>query len=122
MKVTRSHPVEGCPLSRQQFRSLALVACGYTREEVCEVLGLALSTVRTHLHVARVKLRAETVEQAIVEVAVRWLQTPRRGVQHYLDEFDQRLGVVTARADRGRRQPYYPDLDDLVQGVTGKAA
>ena len=112
----RREVADGCPLTPTELRCMALVAVGFTRQETARVLGIRATTLRQHLHNGRRRLGAGTVEQAILEVGLRWLQTPRSGVQHYLDEFDQRLAVVRRRKT-GRRRPASPELDDLIQGV-----
>lgn len=105
----------GCPLTPAQFKCMALVACGFTRREVAELLGCRYSTVRQHLVQGRLRLGANTVEQAIVEVALRWLQTPRSGQQHYMDNFDRHLAEILARANRPVRVPSNGPLNDLIQ-------
>jgi len=96
---------------------LALVACGFTRKEAREVLGISQSTQRVHMAAARARLRCGTIENAIVEVGLRWLHTPWNGRQAYLDDFDHKLAAARARRTRDARNPTYPDLDDLIKGV-----
>jgi DNA-binding CsgD family transcriptional regulator len=117
----RREVADGCPLTPTELRCMALIAVGFTRQETAGVLGIRITTLRQHLHNGRRRLGAGTVEQAILEVALRWVQTPRSGIQHYLDEFDQRLGAVRQRKT-GQRQPAYPELDDLIHGVLAAEA
>ena len=75
--------------------------------------------MRSHSHAARQKLDVHTTAALAAQVAVRWMHTTRSGTQHYLDEFERRLGVVRARqrlrARPDRRNLTHPDLDDQIK-------
>jgi DNA-binding CsgD family transcriptional regulator len=107
---------EGCPLSSRQFQIASLLALGYSRVEIGELLGIGPSTVRTHVFAACRKLEVNTACALAAQVAVRWMRTPRNGRQGYLDEFDRKLtAVMEKRWPRDHRQPRYPELDDLIK-------
>lgn len=59
------HPEAVEPLSPREREVLALVAEGYTDEDVARVLGFAVSTARTHLKSIRGKLRARSRAEAV---------------------------------------------------------
>lgn len=54
-------------LTRRQLEILALLAKGYLYKEIAEELGIAISTVRAHLHAVYEKLRVQSRTEAVVK-------------------------------------------------------
>ena len=55
---------EDLALSSRERECITLMACGYTRKEVGDILYLSFETVRQYLDRARMKMRANTNNQA----------------------------------------------------------
>ncbi|HEY5708589.1 MAG TPA: LuxR C-terminal-related transcriptional regulator [Solirubrobacterales bacterium] len=105
-----------CPLSWRQFQCASLLALGFTRVEIGQLLNVKASTIRTHVHQGCHRLDVNTACALAAQVAVRWMRTPRNGRQGYIDEFDRKLTTaLESRHPRDHRQPRYPDLDDLIK-------
>ena len=70
----------GCPLSARQFEVVELVANGWHYKQVAVMLGLAVSTIRTHVHHAYQLLGVENSHQALREFGRRgwiaWTEAP----------------------------------------------
>jgi DNA-binding NarL/FixJ family response regulator len=54
-------------LTRRQREILALLAKGYLYKEIAERLGIALGTVRAHLHTIYQTLRVQSRTEAVVK-------------------------------------------------------
>jgi DNA-binding NarL/FixJ family response regulator len=58
-------PYNRASLSSRQREVLSLAASGLSDKESAAVLGVSVSTVRRHMHLARNRLKAETRVQAV---------------------------------------------------------
>ena len=54
-------------LTRREQEILALLARGYLYKEIADLLGISLSTVRTHLHAIYEKLHVQSRTEAVVK-------------------------------------------------------
>jgi len=54
-------------LTRREQEILALLARGYLYKEIADLLGISLSTVRTHLHAIYKKLHVQSRTEAVVK-------------------------------------------------------
>jgi|DewCreStandDraft_1066081.scaffolds.fasta_scaffold00202_37 DNA-binding NarL/FixJ family response regulator len=54
-------------LTRREQEILALLARGYLYKEIADLLGISLSTVRTHLHTIYEKLHVQSRTEAVVK-------------------------------------------------------
>lgn len=61
-------------LSRRQYQCLQLMGIGYDRNEVAEILGLTMTTVREHLRLGYRKLGVASAIQAFRVLG--WLEVP----------------------------------------------
>jgi DNA-binding NarL/FixJ family response regulator len=58
-------------LTRREHEILVLLAKGYLYKEIGEQLGIALSTVRAHLHTVYEKLHVQSRTEAVVKFLSR---------------------------------------------------
>ncbi len=54
-------------LTKREHEILSLLAKGYLYKEIADQLGIALSTVRAHLHTIYEKLHVQSRTQAVVK-------------------------------------------------------
>lgn len=57
-------------LTPRQRESLAYAACGFSRHEVAERMGIGWETVKRHQDSARFRLRASSLTQAVIVAAL----------------------------------------------------
>jgi DNA-binding NarL/FixJ family response regulator len=62
-------------LTRRELEILGLLAKGYLYKEIAEELGIAISTVRAHLHAVYEKLHVQSRTEAVVKFLKKdWIE------------------------------------------------
>jgi len=72
--LARRRSIDPCPLTDKELQALRGLAAGKVYKEIGEDLGIATSTVRSHLHKTYRKLGASDRAQAVLIATERgWL-------------------------------------------------